>query len=311
VRFDRESWRKLYVLESSQHRLLSLSARSFRDFLLRFAEEDGTLLHDSTDIARDLCRVIGADSSDKKQVAADIKELVAVGYLTVEGKRLWITKFLEAQEARSPAALRQAKYEAKRAAEKAAKEAAEKAAADKEASVRESVSSGVRESVRTDAQSDVSPDVIRDETRRDETTTPNPPAAAAVVRSLVPTTEAAALDMPIRERAELGLKRPDVADFCCAHRWPEVVEAARVMADGMGLRQPKLAPGGKDKAVVAMLTLFAAGYSLDEFREASELARKSEFMRGLKGLDAVSPTVMSRLFESSSVGVAAESVVTP
>jgi glycine oxidase len=57
MRFDRESWRKLYVAESVQHRMLPLFTRGLRDYLLRHAEDDGTILRDSVDHAGDLARL--------------------------------------------------------------------------------------------------------------------------------------------------------------------------------------------------------------------------------------------------------------
>lgn len=111
MRFDRESYRKLYVAESAEHRLLSLFARGLRDYLLRFATEDGTLLPGSKRAAEDLCRVLGASSGERRHVLAAVEELIGVGYLTLDPNgRLWITRYVEAQQARSPGALRQQRY---------------------------------------------------------------------------------------------------------------------------------------------------------------------------------------------------------
>lgn len=144
MRFDRESWRKLYVTESMQHRALSLFARGLRDYLIRFAETDGTLLHDTENVAADLARVLGATGSERRALAAAVDQLIAIGYLTFSNKHLWITKFQEAQESRSPGAKRQAAYIARRKSDSA-------------------------DDVTSDAKPNVTGDVTPDETRHDET----------------------------------------------------------------------------------------------------------------------------------------------
>jgi hypothetical protein len=110
MRFDRESYRKLYVTESAEHRLMSLFARGLRDHLLRYAMEDGTLLPNTINPADDLCRVLGAAGSERRLVAQAVEELRRVGYLTLERSRLSITHYVEAQESRTPGALRQQRY---------------------------------------------------------------------------------------------------------------------------------------------------------------------------------------------------------
>lgn len=84
MRFDRESWRKLYVAESLDHRRMPLFARGLRDYLLRFAREDGTLLESTQDPIGDLGRTLGAQPAELEQLAAYVEELLDVGYLTLE-----------------------------------------------------------------------------------------------------------------------------------------------------------------------------------------------------------------------------------
>lgn len=113
MRFDRESWRKLYVAESIEHRALPLFTRGLRDYLLRGAQDDGTLLRSTKAPAADLARVLAPkDETERKQLAEGIRELLAIGYLTHSDGRLWITRFEEAQLARSPGAKRQAAWRA-------------------------------------------------------------------------------------------------------------------------------------------------------------------------------------------------------
>lgn len=153
MRFDRESWRKLYRAESVQHRAMPLFTRGLRDYLIRFAEDDGTLLHSTKDPVRDLCRVLGAEGAERKLVQEAYTLLCEVGYLATDGSRLSIAKFVDAQTARSPGAKRQAKHKGKR-----------------------------QQSVTGDVTSDTnnpSPETLQgegDETRRDETRGAEAPA---------------------------------------------------------------------------------------------------------------------------------------
>jgi len=109
MRFETETWRKLYVSESLAHRAMSLMARGLRDYLLRFAEPDGTLLR-GCESATELLRVLGARSSERRAVSEGLEELLEVGFLGLEAGRLWIRKFEEAQKRQSPGALRQQRY---------------------------------------------------------------------------------------------------------------------------------------------------------------------------------------------------------
>lgn len=110
MKFEREPWRKLYVAESAEHRLLSVFARGMRDYLLRLAGEDGTILAKTADPKSDLARLLGAEKPERALIAKAFEDLCRVGYLSYENDRLWITKFFDAQLARSPGAIRQARY---------------------------------------------------------------------------------------------------------------------------------------------------------------------------------------------------------
>ncbi len=117
MRFDQGSWRKLYVGESVTHRMLPLFSRGLRDYLLRHAEEDGTILHESDDHAADLARILLATNTERKQLASALDDLLRIGYLATNGKRLWIAKFVEAQATRTPGAKRQAEWRIRTAGE--------------------------------------------------------------------------------------------------------------------------------------------------------------------------------------------------
>jgi hypothetical protein len=110
VRFDRESYRKLYVRESAEDRMRPLFFRGLRDYLLRQAKDDGTLLANTKDPAADLGKALVAHPSERKLLKEYVTDLLASGYLSHESGRLWITRFQEAQEARSKGAIRQERY---------------------------------------------------------------------------------------------------------------------------------------------------------------------------------------------------------
>lgn len=175
MRFDREAWVKLYRQESPQHRLMSLGARSFRDFLLRFSSDDGTLLASSKDQARDICRIIGADSREVRSIRAWINELVGVGFLASGNDgSLVIVNFTIAQTARTPGAKRQAEYERRK------RERELSVRSDTGESVRSDVSPDATHAVSADTVDDVRNYVTREEKRREEIT-PIPPDGGSVM----------------------------------------------------------------------------------------------------------------------------------
>lgn len=176
MRFDRESYRKLYVAESAEHQLIALASRGLRDYLLRFAAEDGTLLPSTSDPIGDMMVVLRARPSDRKLVSAALADLQRVGYLKLERKRLWIVRFEEAQEARTPGAKRQKKHRDKN---KPGGGDPEGGTGDVTDNVTDSVTPSVTESVTSNATRNAhvtSPLIeIADETRREP---PKPPTAA-------------------------------------------------------------------------------------------------------------------------------------
>lgn len=182
MKFERESWRKLYVAESAEHRLMSVVARGLRDYLLRIAGDDGTLLASTKDAKQDVLRLLNPTSTEKRLVAEAFEELLRIGYLSLEGGRLWITKFVEAQASRSAGALRQERYKQRR----------EGLASDE--GVIDTVTESVTQSVTGDGAADAPLTLHLDETRRDETRRdpPKPPVEGgkrpkrAPVKSRIP-----------------------------------------------------------------------------------------------------------------------------
>lgn len=122
MRFDRESYRKLYVRESAEDRMLPIFARGLRDYLLRHAQEDGTLLKKTKDWKDDLARALGVHRSETKCFKDALERLLENGFLTFEGGRLWITRFEEAQAAKTPGAKRTEAYRQRKASQDTSQE---------------------------------------------------------------------------------------------------------------------------------------------------------------------------------------------
>lgn len=118
MRFDRESWRKLYRDESVEHRLLPVLARGLRDYLIRHAKDDGTILTKTDDPGGDLARALGAHADEFDLVARYVGDWIRDGYLTHTKGKLAIKNFKVAQQSRTPEAERQRRFrEKKRAVE--------------------------------------------------------------------------------------------------------------------------------------------------------------------------------------------------
>jgi hypothetical protein len=130
MRFDRESYRKLYVRESAEDRMMPILARGLRDYLLRHAQEDGTLLRKTRDPKGDLAVALSVGKPDLARFKDAVGLLLESEYLSFAGARLWITRYEEAQEARTPGAKRTASYRARKAAQDASPEASQETSHD-------------------------------------------------------------------------------------------------------------------------------------------------------------------------------------
>lgn len=289
MRFDRESWRKLYVAESLEHRRMSIFARGVRDYLLRHAEADGTLLRMSKSPIPDLAEALGVRRSEQRQFASCIEELVRIGYLTIDpGGRVWITKFAEAQNARTPGAVRTAEW-------KRRKREKETSPGDTPSGVTQSVTRSVTGDVTGDVTPDTGGDVTnrREEKRRDENT-PNP--SASVTASVTAGAGQPEEPDPLVARAQRVLENPFEGQFDAPAEWPEVKRAAEALSIGIGKLKFSNDPG-RDSDLRAILSLFADGYTVDELEKAGEIAKRSDYFRKRSpvGPSAFTPAVLRRL----------------
>lgn len=273
MRFDREPWVKLYKHEGSQHRLISIESRSFRDFLLRFARsEDGVLLEQSSSPYRDLCRVIAADSKDVRKVKKWCEELIDVGYLTLENDgKITIKRFVEAQLARSKSAERQAKWKEKNRQHNGDEET-------------------LPVTLPGDAEGDApkplhKEEMRRDEMRRDAVTTP---------RNLD-----GAIGMSLETRLVKLQSDPLWGEFVEPEKWPEVQELAGAIAAGFGQKPPKLSGPRRDAATKRLLELLGM-FGLNEMTEAAKRIPANTWLRDKKAISAVSIEVMRGLINAPS-----------
>jgi hypothetical protein len=291
VRFDRESWRKLYVAESIEHRLLPLFARGLRDYLLRLAEDDGTLLRSTKDPAGDLFRVLNALPRERKQVTEAVTELQRIGYLNYSDGRLWIAKFHEAQTARSKNAVRQARFK------------------ERHRAARDNATEPVTDNEPGNADEALPVTLQKDETRRDETRTPKPPPGA-VPQSPSPGNLDDALKIPVTQRAKILERDPHKAQWLEPQRWPEVLVVAEVWGDA------RLSAYHRDTGVKNVVALFAAGYSPAELVRVSQTIQASAWARDQRskgkriGLACLTPEVVRREL-SGATETTPEAVVTP
>lgn len=114
--YGHERWRKLYIRESTEDRLLPVLMRGLRDYLIRHADDDGTLLAKTEQPATDLARALGAHPGESELVESHIVSLLDDGYLSHRKGRLWITNLVKAQARKSPVATKQKRYRDKKKA---------------------------------------------------------------------------------------------------------------------------------------------------------------------------------------------------
>jgi hypothetical protein len=271
VRFDREPWVKLYRAESPQHRLKPLEARMFRDFLLRYAEEDGLLLASSKNVAKDLCRVIGTDGSDARKVAFWIQVLVDLDYLSAtKDGCLRIVKFEEAQAARSPGARRQKAYRDRQRDADGASHSDDMGDA----------SSNATRASRVTSQ--------REEKRREGEENPQTPSGGLDSADL-------------RERCRAALLNEYEARYREPHRWPEVVEAAEILHQGLGFTgKPPLGQFPKDSGVKRIVELFEAGFTIEDIKTAKPKLLEHGFLKSARKLHAVTPSILREVLSGTS-----------
>ena len=95
--WSKERWRKLYLRESLEQRLWSVMARGLRDYLIRLAEDDGTLIRDDDDPDGALLRVLGAHPEESELVRRALELLRRDGFLAGDARSISIGNLQAAQ----------------------------------------------------------------------------------------------------------------------------------------------------------------------------------------------------------------------
>jgi len=82
-------------------------ARGLRDYLIRHAKDDGTLLERTDSPGRDLARALGAHENEISVIESFVELLISDGYLSHKSSKLSIRRFKKAQQSQSAGARRQ------------------------------------------------------------------------------------------------------------------------------------------------------------------------------------------------------------
>lgn len=264
MKFERESWRKLYIAESAEHRLLSVFTRGLRDYLLRLASDDGTLLSATKNPKKDLVRLLNAQPKEKAQIENGYDDLMRIRYLSLDGERLWIRRFEDAQSARSPGAVRQARFKENERQRKAS------------ANTSPPTLPG---DVTGNGQGDAGETLQIDETRRDETRTPKPPVVVT-----------------LPERARKILANPHDGQFAQPSTWPEVLAICEAWSFGMRIKLRDFVNSDSDLRAI-LEAIAAEEFTVEQLVVAGELAKKSEYFAKLDkpGPASFTPAVLRRL----------------
>lgn len=110
MKWEHETWRKLYVRASPQWSALPVYVRGLGDELLRICDDDGIIPLGGEAPGDAVARLLCAHRGERKRIAADVETLVSDGYLVVDGGSLRIRNFVSAQTRRTANAERQAKW---------------------------------------------------------------------------------------------------------------------------------------------------------------------------------------------------------
>lgn len=172
MNWNNEPWRKLYTRLTGEWSQLSVMARGVSCELLKYAKDDGSVCRTKgKDPALSVALILSPQPHELETVQDGVQELLDDGFLTVTEDVICIRNFEEAQERRSPAAVRQKRH----------RERNEKRDTKRE--------SNKNDNKRTTAACDTSVTDERDsrnalsqgdETRRDETNTDSPSGKTGV-----------------------------------------------------------------------------------------------------------------------------------
>ena len=118
MKWHNESWVKLYIRRTAEWDDLSVMARGIGNELLKYAKNDGSLCRTKgRDPAMAVALVLKPKPEEIEAVTAGAMELIEDGYLEVTNGFVWIKNYEDAQERRSPSAVKQKRYRERKQAE--------------------------------------------------------------------------------------------------------------------------------------------------------------------------------------------------
>lgn len=111
MKWHNESWVKLYVRRTAEWDDMSVMARGIANELLKYAKNDGSLCRTKGRVAAlAVAMVLKPKADELDAVQAGAEELIEDGYLVVADGFVCIKNYEDAQERRSPEALRQQRH---------------------------------------------------------------------------------------------------------------------------------------------------------------------------------------------------------
>lgn len=118
MKWHNESWVKLYIRRTAEWDDMSVMARGIGNELLKYAKNDGSLCRTKgREPAMAVALVLKPKPDELEAVVSAAAELLEDGYLVVDGGFVWIKNYEDAQERRSPSAVKQQRYRDRKEAE--------------------------------------------------------------------------------------------------------------------------------------------------------------------------------------------------
>lgn len=112
MRWEIETWRKIYTGKPASWLALPVSARGLGRELLTYCDDKGRIPLSGESPGPAIARLLGAHRQEQKRLDTDVAELLKDGYLVLDGDAIVIRNYPQAQE-RSGSAERQRRYRAR------------------------------------------------------------------------------------------------------------------------------------------------------------------------------------------------------
>lgn len=109
---------------------------------------------------------------------------------------------------------------------------------------------------------------------------------------------AQALEVPVRQRAQMVLDEPELASWVEPHKWPELLDLAKRFSAALGWHEPRLTSA--THAAVRKLVDVLSAFDAEELDRAVAAAPTDDWLNdGSKGLSSLSAEVVGRLLNAS------------